>query len=38
MLKLPPKKEKYTLQDVDKPNLFKEFFPYNEPPKVYFDF
>ncbi|MCC6026301.1 MAG: histone-lysine N-methyltransferase [Caldimicrobium sp.] len=38
MLKLPPKKEKYTLQDVDKPNLFKEFFPYDEPPKVYFDF
>ncbi|WP_038055981.1 triose-phosphate isomerase [Thermodesulfobacterium hydrogeniphilum] len=37
MLKYKPKKENYPLKDVDTPNLFKDFFPYSEPPKIFFD-
>jgi len=37
MLKYKPKREDYPLKDVETPNLFKEFFPYQQPPKIFFD-
>lgn len=37
MLKLKPDKTKYTLVDKKDPELFKELFPYVEPPKILFD-
>lgn len=37
MLKLKPRRDTYTLKDVETPNLFKEFFPYIEPPRIFFD-
>ncbi len=38
MLRLSPRIKKYALEEVERPELFKELFPYEEPPKIYFDF
>ncbi len=37
MLKYKPFRKLYTLQEPEEPNLLKEFFPYVEPPKIFFD-
>ncbi|MGC9141567.1 MAG: triose-phosphate isomerase [Caldimicrobium sp.] len=37
MLKFRPKRDNYVLVEREAPELFKELFPYTEPPKVYFD-
>ena len=37
MLKFRPKRDNYVLVERETPELFKELFPYTEPPKVYFD-
>ncbi len=37
MLRFRPKKDNYILVERDSPELFKELFPYTEPPRVYFD-
>lgn len=37
LLRYVPKKEEYTLKNLENPNLLKEFFPYIEPPKILFD-
>jgi isopropylmalate/homocitrate/citramalate synthase len=37
MLKYRPKRENYPLKEVETPNLFKEFFPYSQPPRIFFD-
>lgn len=37
MKKYFPDRSKYVLKDIKSPNFFKEFFPYTEPPKIYFD-
>jgi len=37
MLKYQPKREAYPLIERETPELFKELFPYSEPPKIYFD-
>ncbi|MCS7279502.1 MAG: histone-lysine N-methyltransferase [Thermodesulfobacteriaceae bacterium] len=33
-----PDRSKYLIKDSESPNYLKEFFPYTEPPKIYFDF
>ncbi len=37
MLKYKPLRDFYSLKDTKEPVLFKDFFPYVEPPKVFFD-
>jgi len=37
VLKFRPKRDNYVLVERETPELFKELFPYTEPPKVYFD-
>ncbi len=37
MLKYQPKRDNFVLVERETPELFKELFPYSEPPKVYFD-
>jgi isopropylmalate/homocitrate/citramalate synthase len=37
MLKYKPARDFYPLRDREEPVLFKDFFPYVEPPRVYFD-
>ncbi len=37
MLKYKPVRGLYPLKETEQPNLFKEFFPYVEPPRIYFD-
>lgn len=36
-MKMTAQKNKYPLQDVDEPNLYREMFPYTEIPKVIFE-
>jgi isopropylmalate/homocitrate/citramalate synthase len=37
MLKYKPFKKLYTLQEIEEPDLLKDFFPYVEPPRIFFD-
>lgn len=37
MLRYQPSRIIYTLQDTPTPNLLKDFFPYTEPPRIFFD-
>ncbi len=37
MLKYQPSRALYTVQDTNTPNLLKDFFPYIEPPRIFFD-
>lgn len=37
MLKIKPRWDQFTLQEKENPELYKELFPYVEPPRVFFD-
>jgi isopropylmalate/homocitrate/citramalate synthase len=37
VLKIKPRWEQFTLQEKENPELYKELFPYVEPPRVFFD-
>ncbi|BAU24032.1 histone-lysine N-methyltransferase [Caldimicrobium thiodismutans] len=37
MLKIRPKKENFCLVEKENPELYKELFPYIEPPRIFFD-
>lgn len=37
MLKIRPKKEQFSLIEKENPELYKELFPYIEPPRIFFD-